>query len=148
IIVLDLIDMEERKNRQRVMTALQQELAHDRAPSKILSINDFGLVAITRKRVKQSLERTLCSPCPYCTGAGMVKSAQTMCFEILEQAKAISKQVSGNNEVMLRVSPQVAEAFRSSERAVFEEVEAHFNSPITLEPDPNLHQEQYDFAVM
>ncbi|HEY9232647.1 MAG TPA: Rne/Rng family ribonuclease, partial [Blastocatellia bacterium] len=75
IIVLDLIDMEERKNRQRVMTALQQELAHDRAPSKILSINDFGLVAITRKRVKQSLERTLCSPCPYCTGAGMVKSA-------------------------------------------------------------------------
>jgi ribonuclease G len=148
IIVLDLIDMEERKNRQRVMTALQQELAHDRAPSKILSINDFGLVAITRKRVKQSLERTLCSPCPYCTGAGMVKSAQTMCFEILEQAKAISKQVSGNNEVMLRVSPQVADAFRSSERAVFEEVEAHFNSPITLEPDPNLHQEQYDFAVM
>ena len=148
IIVLDLIDMEERKNRQRVMTALQQELAHDRAPSKILSINDFGLVAITRKRVKQSLERTLCSPCPYCTGAGMVKSAQTMCFEILEQAKAISKQVSGNNEVMLRVSPQVAEAMRTTERAVFEEVEAYFNAPITLEPDPNLHQEQYDFAVM
>src|SRR5438067_6672581 len=98
IIVLDLIDMEERKNRQRVMTALQQELVHDRAPSKILSINDFGLVAITRKRVKQSLERTLCSPCPYCTGAGMVKSSQTMCFEILEQAKAISKQVTSSND--------------------------------------------------
>ena len=78
----------------------------------------------------------------------MVKSAQTMCFEILEQAKAISKQVSGNNEVMLRVSPQVADALRASERAVFEEIEAYFNSPITLEPDPNLHQEQYDFAVM
>jgi Rne/Rng family ribonuclease len=148
IIVLDLIDMEERKNRQRVMTALQQELAHDRAPSKILSINDFGLVAITRKRVKQSLERTLCSPCPYCSGAGMVKSSQTMCFEILEQAKAISKQVTNSNEVMLRVSPQVAEALRSPERAVFEEIEAYFNTPITLEADPNLHQEQFDFAVM
>jgi Rne/Rng family ribonuclease len=148
IIVLDLIDMEERKNRQRVMMALQQELQTDRAPSKILSINDFGLVAITRKRVKQSLERTLCSPCPYCQGAGMVKSAQTMCFEILEQAKAMSKEVNGSNDVMLRVSPHVAEAFRSSEREVLEEIEAYFGTPVTLEADPNLHQEQYDFAVM
>ncbi|MFP5261590.1 MAG: Rne/Rng family ribonuclease [Blastocatellia bacterium] len=148
IIVLDLIDMEERKNRQRVMAALQQELQTDRAPSKILSINDFGLVAITRKRVKQSLERTLCSPCPYCQGAGMVKSAQTMCFEILEQAKAMSKEVNGSSDVMLRVSPHVAEAFRSSEREVLEEIEAYFGTPVTLEADPNLHQEQYDFAVM
>ncbi|HEX8088689.1 MAG TPA: Rne/Rng family ribonuclease [Blastocatellia bacterium] len=148
IIVLDLIDMEERKNRQRVMAALQQELQTDRAPSKILSINDFGLVAITRKRVKQSLERTLCSPCPYCQGAGMVKSAQTMCFEILEQAKAMSKEVNGSSDVMLRVSPHVAEAFRSTEREVLEEIEAYFGTPVTLEADPNLHQEQYDFAVM
>ncbi len=148
IIVLDLIDMDERKNRQRVMAALQQELQSDRAPSKILSINDFGLVAITRKRVKQSLERTLCAPCPYCQGAGMVKSAQTMCFEILEQAKAMSKQAIGNNDVMLRVSPNVAEAFRAAEREVFEEIEAYFGTPVTLEADPNLHQEQFDFAVM
>jgi len=148
IIVLDLIDMEERKNRQKVMMALQQELSHDRSPSKILSINDFGLVAITRKRVKQSLERTLCSPCPYCQGAGMVKSAQTMCFEILEQAKAMSKQLAGASDVMLRVSPHVAESLRSTEREVMEEVEAHFGTPVTIEPDPNLHQEQFDFAVM
>ena len=148
IIVLDLIDMEERKNRQKVMMALQQELSHDRSPSKILSINDFGLVAITRKRVKQSLERTLCTPCPYCQGAGMVKSAQTMCFEILEQAKAMSKQLAGASDVMLRVSPHVAEALRSTEREVMEEVEAHFGNPVVIEPDPNLHQEQFDFAVM
>jgi Rne/Rng family ribonuclease len=148
IIVLDLIDMEERKNRQKVMMALQQELSHDRSPSKILSINDFGLVAITRKRVKQSLERTLCAPCPYCQGAGMVKSAQTMCFEILEQAKAISKQLVGESDVMLRVSPHVGEALRSTEREVMEEIEAYFGTPVTIEPDPNLHQEQFDFAVV
>jgi ribonuclease G len=148
IIVLDLIDMEERKNRQKVMLALQQELSHDRSPSKILSINDFGLVAITRKRVKQSLERTLCTPCPYCQGAGMVKSAQTMCFEILEQAKAMSKQLAGASDVMLRVSPHVAESLRTTEREVMEEVEAHFGTPVTIEPDPNLHQEQFDLAVM
>lgn len=148
IIVLDLIDMEERKNRQKVMMALQQELSHDRSPSKILSINDFGLVAITRKRVKQSLERTLCAPCPYCQGAGMVKSAQTMCFEILEQAKAISSQLVGESDVMLRVSPHVGEALRTTEREVMEEVEAYFGTPVTIEPDPNLHQEQFDFAVV
>ena len=148
IIVIDFIDMEERKNRQRVMAALQQELQTDRAPSKILSINDFGLVAITRKRVKQSLERTLCTPCPYCQGAGMVKSPQTMCFEILEQAKAMSKQMYGSEDVMLRVSPDVAEAFHTSERAVLEEIEAYFGTPVTIEADPHLHQEQYDFAIV
>ncbi len=148
IIVIDFIDMEERKNRQRVMMALQQELQTDRAPSKILSINDFGLVAITRKRVKQSLERTLCTPCPYCQGAGMVKSPQTMCFEILEQAKGMSRQMPGSSDVMLRVSPDVAEAFHTTEAAVLEEIEAYFATPVTIEADPHLHQEQYDFAIM
>ncbi len=147
IIVVDFIDMEERKNRQRVMQTMQEELDNDRSPSKILSINDFGLLVITRKRVKQSLERTLCMPCPYCQGGGMVKSPQTMCFEILEQAKAMSDQVSGSNDVMLRVSPMVAESLHTTERAVFEEIEAYFGTPITIESDPNLHQEQYDFAI-
>ncbi len=78
IIVLDFIDMEERKNRQKVMGALEQELRSDRSPSKILQFNDFGLVAITRKRVKQSLERTLCTPCSYCGGGGMVKSGRRL----------------------------------------------------------------------
>ncbi len=147
IIVVDFIDMEERKNRQRVMQTLQEELTNDRSPSKILSINDFGLLAITRKRVKQSLERTLCSPCPYCQGSSMVKSSQTMCYEILEQAKAIAEQVIGSNDIMLRVSPIVAEALHTTEQAVFEEIEANFGTPITIEADPNLHQEQYDFAI-
>ena len=78
IIVVDFIDMDERKNRQKVMQALEDEMQKDRAPYKILQFNDFGLVAITRKRVKQSLERTLCSPCPACDGAGYVKSVQTV----------------------------------------------------------------------
>ncbi len=147
IIVIDFIDMEERKNRQRVMMALQQELHADRAPSKILSINDFGLVAITRKRVKQSLERTLCTPCPYCQGAGMVKSPQTMCFEILEQAKAMSRQLRGTGDVTLRVSPEVADAFRAREREVLDEIEAYFNCSVTIEADPAVHREQFDFAI-
>src|SRR5207237_4908935 len=67
IIVIDFIAMDERSNRQKGMKALEEALKSDRSPSKVLQFNDFGLVAITRKRVKQSLERTLGSPCPYCT---------------------------------------------------------------------------------
>ena len=69
IIVLDFIDMEEKKNRQKVFQAVEQELRKDRAPSKALQVSDFGLVIITRKRVKQSLERVLTEPCPYCSGS-------------------------------------------------------------------------------
>src|SRR5260370_14090649 len=74
IIVVDFIDMDERKNRQKGMQALEDAMRADPAPNKILQFNDFGLVSITRKSLKQSLERNLCSPCPYCEGAGYVKS--------------------------------------------------------------------------
>ena len=92
IIVIDFIDMDERKNRQKVMQTLEEAMRVDRAPYKILQFNDFGLVAITRKRVKQSLERTLCAPCPHCEGAGYVKSPQTVVSEILTEARKLSAQ--------------------------------------------------------
>ena len=91
IIVIDFIDMDERKNRQKVMQALEEAMRADRAPYKILQFNDFGLVAITRKRVKQTLERTLCVPCPHCEGAGYVKSPQTVVGEILTEAHKIAR---------------------------------------------------------
>jgi len=147
IIVLDFIDMEERKNRQKVMGALEQELRSDRSPSKILQFNDFGLVAITRKRVKQSLERTLCTPCPYCGGGGMVKSPQTVSYEILAEARRISKDVDHHNEVILRVNPEVAKALRGPERDVLAEIEAHLGGLVTIKSDPTVHQEQFDIAL-
>ena len=104
IIVIDFIDMDERKNRQKVMQALEEAMRADRAPYKILQFNDFGLVAITRKRVKQSLERTLCSPCPHCEGAGYIKSVQTVVSEILTEARKMAGSVEGK-DVMLRVHP-------------------------------------------
>ncbi len=74
--------MEERRNREKVMIALEQALRTDRAPSKVLGFNEFGLVTVTRKRTKQALERVLCQPCPYCTVSGMVKPIPTICYEI------------------------------------------------------------------
>ncbi|MGH9835287.1 MAG: Rne/Rng family ribonuclease [Blastocatellia bacterium] len=147
IIVLDFIDMEERKNRQKVMGALEQELRSDRSPSKILQFNDFGLVAITRKRVKQSLERTLCTPCAYCGGGGMVKSAQTICYEILAEARRISKDIDHHTEVILRVNPEVAKALRNAERDVLAEIESYLGGLVTIKSDPTVHQEQFDIAL-
>jgi ribonuclease G len=147
IIVLDFIDMEERKNRAKVMGALEQELRSDRSPSKILQFNDFGLVAITRKRVKQSLERTLCTPCPYCGGGGMVKSPQTVSYEILAEARRISKDVDHHNEVILRVNPEVAKALRGPERDVLAEIEAYLGGLVSIKSDPTVHQEQFDIAL-
>ena len=150
IIVLDLIDMEERRNRQRVMQALQEALRNDKSPTKVLSFNDFGLVIMTRKRVKQSLERTLCSPCPYCTGAGLVKSPQTICYELLEDARRLAKEPNGDNDnkqVTLRVNSDVAKALRSTERDVLVEIEDYLG-PIDITSEPMLHQEQFDFALI
>ena len=148
IIILDLIDMEERKNRHRVMEALQEELKQDRSPSKVLQFNEFGLVAITRKRVRQSLERTLGSPCPYCAGSGLVKSAQTVCYEILADAKRIAVEVDTAADVTLRVSPEVAKALRGPEIHIFHEIEDYIGVPVTIKDDPNVHQEQFDFAIV
>jgi ribonuclease G len=148
IIVLDFIDMEERRNRIRVMQALEQELRNDRSPSKILQFNDFGLVAITRKRVKQSLERTLCTPCSYCGGGGMVKSAQTVSYEILAEARRVSKDIDSHTEVILRVNPEVARALRGTERDILGEIEAYLGGVLTIKSDPTVHQEQFDIALV
>jgi len=150
IIVLDLIDMEERRNRQKVMQALQEALRNDKSPTKVLSFNDFGLVIMTRKRVKQSLERTLCSPCYYCQGAGLIKSPQTICYELLEEARRLAKGLKGDtdhNQVTLRINPEVAKALRTSERDVLIEIEDYVG-PVDISSDPTIHQEQFDFAVI
>lgn len=145
IIVIDFIDMEERKNRQKVFQALEEEMRQDRAPYKILQFNDFGLVAITRKRVKQSLERALCSPCPTCDGAGYVKSVQTVISEILQEARKIAGAVEGPN-VVLRVNPEVAKALKSTDNDYLEELEEILRRPVLVTGDPELHPEKFDLA--
>ena len=145
IIVVDFIDMDERKNRQRVMQALEETMRSDKAPNKILQFNDFGLVAITRKRVKQSLERALCSPCPYCEASGYVKSVATVISEILAQAQKYAKVVDGK-ECVLRVNPEVAHELQSTETKYLEEIEEILGRPVLVISDTLLHQEKFDLT--
>jgi ribonuclease G len=143
IIVLDLIDMEEKKNRQRVFQEVEKELRKDRSPSKALQVSDFGLVIVTRKRVKQSLERQLTEPCPYCSGSGLIKSSSTICYEILTEMEKIASELDGQG-VVLRVNPDIARALKEEENALFRDMQRTIGKPVTLKPDTHLHHEQFD----
>jgi ribonuclease G len=143
IIVIDFIDMDDRRNRFKVVQALEEALRADRAPTKILSINEFGLVALTRKRVKQSLERTLSEPCPYCGGAGWVKSVTTVCCEIFSEVRKMARQIEGNI-LNLRVNPEVAKALKSREGVMISELETLTGKNVVIRSDPLVHQERFE----
>ena len=147
IIVLDLIDMEEKKNRQRVFQEVEKELRKDRSPSKALQVSDFGLVIVTRKRVKQSLERQLTEPCPYCSGSGSIKSSATICYEILTELKKVGQDLDGQG-VLLRVNPDIARALKEEESAVLRELQQVLGRPVTIRPDAHLHHEQFDVMAL
>jgi ribonuclease G len=146
IIVVDFIDMEERKSRHSVLSALEQELRLDRSPSKLVAIDEFGLVVITRKRVRDSLEHTLCQPCPYCAGSGSIKSVATVCLEIYDEVRQLANDCAGS-PITLRVSPQVARALDHDERPMLTELAALVGGDIHVQPDPLLHQEQFDIIM-
>src|SRR6266576_2575534 len=147
IIVLDLIDMEEKKNRQRVFQEVEKELRKDRSPSKALQVSDFGLVIVTRKRVKQSLERQLTEPCPYCSGSGSIKSSATICYEILTEMKKIGAELNGHG-LVLRVNPEIARALKEEERAVMTDLRQALGREISIKPDTHLHHEQFDLMAV
>ncbi|HEY6386951.1 MAG TPA: Rne/Rng family ribonuclease [Candidatus Acidoferrum sp.] len=144
IIVVDFIDMEERRNREKVLSALQMALEQDKAPSKALSFNEFGLVCITRKRTKQALERVLCQPCPYCTGSGMVKSIPTLCYEIQAEARKMATADHEGPNLTLRVHPEIAKALKTRESMLIDELEQTAHKHIIIQSDATLHWEQYD----
>ena len=147
IIVLDFIDMEEKKNRQKVLQAVEQELRRDRSPSKALQVQDFGLVIITRKRVKQSLERALTEPCPYCAGSAVIKSSSTICYEILEEVKKIGSDLD-DQRLVLRVNPDIARAFSHDERAILQDLRRVVSRDVVVRPDAQLHHEQFDLMAI
>jgi ribonuclease G len=147
IVVCDFIDMEEKKNRQKVFQTVEQELRKDRSPSKALQVSDFGLVIITRKRVKQSLERVMTEPCPYCSGTGVIKSTSTICYEIFNEVRKIGADLNGSR-VLLRVNPEIARAFREEESAVLRDLRQSIGRDVTVKPDVQLHHEQFDVMAV
>jgi ribonuclease G len=147
IIVVDLIDMTEAANRERVFEALGREQKKDRAKYKVLSISEFGLVEITRKRSRTNLERQLTRSCPCCEGSGRVPTPATTCLSI---RRALLRMRGGIQwkDVLLRVHPDVAKAFQRDERPVLEELERELGAMIHLQGDPKLHPASFDILEM
>jgi ribonuclease E len=143
IIVIDFIDMDERKNRAKVLQALEDEMRNDRAPSKILPFNDFGLVIMTRKRVKQSLERTLCIPDPVTEGTGMIKSPITVANEIFIEMRKMHRHLE-KGDVMLRVHPEVVKTLKANGGKRLQELEEMTHKTILVKSDAALNPEQFD----
>src|SRR3989449_4293786 len=147
IIVLDLIDMEEKKKRQKVLQAVGRELKKDRSPAQALPVSGLGLLIITRKRVKQSLERVLTEPCPYCSGTGVIKSSSTICYEILSEVKKVGPDLNGHR-LLLRVNPDIARALKEEESAVLSDLKQSVGKDVTIKSDGQLHHEQFDVMAV
>ena len=147
IIILDFIDMEREDNRRKVYSALQEALSHDKAKTTISHISPLGLIEMTRKRIRESLGRTLCEPCPYCDGRGYVKSARTICYEVF---RSIRRAFAGAEEkkALVTVNSVVADMLYDEERQGVEELEKEFQKKIVIKADPNLHQEQYEVVMV
>ncbi len=147
ILILDFIDMEREDNRRKVYSALQEALAHDKAKTTISHISPIGLIEMTRKRIRESLGRTLCDTCPYCEGRGYVKSSRTICYEVFRE---IRRAFAGSEEkkALVTVNSVVADMLYDEERQGVEELEKEFQKKMVIKADPNLHQEQYEVVMV
>jgi ribonuclease G len=143
IIVIDLIDMVVPEHKEQVFAALEEEMAKDRAKHKLLNISEFGLVEITRKRTRPSLERTLTQPCPYCRGTRRIKSLATICFDLRRQLLHHRHRYR-EREILLRLHPDVVEALQKQYSSVHRELEQALDSDILLQSDSGLHHERFD----
>lgn len=142
IIIVDFIDMEKPENREKVFNAFLEAMKKDRAKNTILHISELGLIQMTRKRVRESLGRTLCEPCPYCEGKGFVKSPRTLCYEIFRKISRMARQ--GGERIIITAHPTVAELLSDEERAGLEEIENRYGVKVIVKEDGKLHQENYE----
>ena len=146
LIVVDFIDMEEEENRNTLVAALEAELKKDRSKNRMLPVSDFGLVEITRKRQRQSLERALTMPCPYCSGVGRIKSVPTIIFEIRREILR-RVQAEEGHALLLRVHPEIQRYLATEEKRLIEEVQERIGIPIRIQADEHLHHEGFDIVL-
>lgn len=146
IIVIDFIDMEEAEHRGMVYETLATELSHDPARTQLLPMSDIGLVQLTRKRTRPSLERTLSRECPYCHGSGRIKALTTVCLEIRRELIAAAAG-DIDHQISLTVHPAVSHFLQGSFRDLMREFEDIHGLHIILCENPLLHEEQFEISV-
>lgn len=147
IIIIDFIDMQKEENRKRVFSAFKEAMSKDRVKSTIFQVSGLGLIEMTRKRVRESLGGTLCEPCFYCDGKGLIKSRVTVCYEIFRELRKMALERK-NGKVIITVHPHVAELLYEEESEGLEGIEREYGFKLIIKTDKNLHQEDYEIAMV
>ena len=147
IIIIDFIDMRDEPHRRAVLSALERALAGDRAQTHIVSLSPLGLVEMTRKRTRESLEHLLCKPCPSCEGRGFVRTPETVCNEIFREIVRQSRQFA-SRELLILAHQDVVDRLLDEESATLGELEAQVGRPIRLQVEALYGVDQYDVVLV
>lgn len=147
IIIVDFIDMQDEEHKRRVQRALEKALARDRVRTTLTQISALGLIEMTRKRSRESLARVLCEPCPYCSGRGIMKTAQTLCYEIFREIMREFRAYPAE-KFMIMASKRVVETLMDDESAGLAALEEFIQRPIVLQVEQDYTQEQFDIILM
>jgi ribonuclease G len=147
IIIIDFIDMDLPEHRAAVLDALNTAIATDRTRLTVNGFTHLGLVEMTRKRTRESLAHILCEPCPTCNGRGEIKTAQTVCYEILREVMREAKQFNPR-EFRILASQSVIDLLLDDESATLAHLSDDIGKPISLQVDAGYSQEQYDIVLL
>ena len=147
IIIVDFIDMADDDHKRQVLRALEKALARDRAKVYVTEMSQLGLVEITRKRTRESLERILCEPCPACDGRGVLKTAQTVCYEIFREILREARQF-GTDKYLVLASQVVIDMLLDEEAPSLVKLQEFIGKPIHLQVEALYNQEQFDVILM
>ncbi|MBN1956780.1 MAG: Rne/Rng family ribonuclease [Desulfuromonadales bacterium] len=146
LIIIDFIDMEKEAHREKVHGALEEALKGDKNKTNILKISELGLVEMTRKRVRESIGRTLCEPCSYCEGKGYVKGKLTIIYEVLRELQRELIDLPAGH-VTLLAHPEIAGLLVDEERCGLDELEKRYGRAVAINSRPGFHIEQFEIAV-
>ncbi len=147
IIIVDFIDMLEEEHKRQVLRSLEKHLAKDHARTHISEVSSLGLVQMTRKRTRESLEHTLCQPCPFCSGRGYMKTPETICYEIFREIIRESRQYEAKKFLVL-TSNSVIDVLLDQESDNLARLEQFIGKPIKLQAETLYTQEQYDIVLI
>ncbi|KGD78426.1 ribonuclease G [Tatumella morbirosei] len=147
IIIIDFIDMSDAEHRRRVLHSLETALNRDRVKTGIHGFSALGLVEMTRKRTRESLEHVLCGQCPACQGRGSVRTVETVCYEIMREIVRVHHAYD-TDRFLVYTSPRVAEALKSEESHALAELEIFIGKTVKIHAEPLYNQEQFDVVMM
>ena len=147
IVIIDFIDMQDPEHQRQVVRSLEKNLERDHSKVTISELTSLGLVQLTRKRTRESLEHILCEPCPTCSGKGSIKTSETVCYEIFREILREVRQFDANKLLVVASQP-VVDTLLDDESTSVAELESLIGRPISFQVEPLYTQEQYDIVLL